>query len=350
MLKDTTIKSKIESKKIKAGIIGATGYTGYELTKILSKHKYVELVVLNSESSAGLKVKDLYNDFDLNLKYTGYSLDEIEKMNLDVIFLALPHTLAMDYVLKLKNNSKCKIIDLSADYRFKNASDYETAYKIQHKDKTTKAVYGSPELFKNEIKNAKIIANPGCYATGMLLSSYPIQNLASYIIFDCKSGWSGAGKNSSFAKDNSLIKDNLVAYNLTKHRHKYEVEQFIKTKLSFTPHVIDTFRGMMITGHFILKEKQDLESIKNIKKLFKEFYKDCPLVEIVDTIPDLHQVQNTNKLIIGGFEVDENNQMVIVCVLDNLLKGASGQAVQNMNLIFCFDEKEGLETNLEGLK
>ncbi len=318
----------------KVGIIGASGYTGYELINILTKHSKVELKVLNSNSYNGKKVKSLYPDFDKDLEFTDYSIDEINDM-CDLVFLAVPHTTAMEIVPKLK----CKVVDLSADYRFKDFKEYEKVYKVGHKDKKNKAVYGLPELFKEDIEKADLVANPGCYATGMILSAYPVQKDASYIVYDCKSGWSGAGKASVFAKDGSVIKDNIVAYKLTKHRHKYEVGQFIKTKLSFTPHVIDTFQGMMITTHILLKKGLDAEKVK---EQYKEVYKDCKFVEVVDDIPDIHAVQGNNKCLIGGFEIDENNQLVIVAVLDNLIKGASGQAVQNMNIMLGFDEMEGL--------
>ncbi len=321
--------------KIKAGIIGASGYTGHELVKVLSKHGKVELLALNSGHNAGKKVKELYPDFEGELAYTGFSIDEINEMNLDVVFLALPHTKAMEFVPKLK----CRIIDLSADYRFKKPEDYEKVYGFGHKDKERKAIYGLPELFREKIKKAKIVANPGCYATGMIASSYPVQKFAKYVIFDCKSGWSGAGKESAYAKDKTLTKDNIIAYNLTRHRHKYEIEQFIKTKVGFTPQVMDTFRGMMIVSHVILKKKHNAAEIK---KMYAEFYKGSPFVQVVEGIADIHAVQNTNKLLLGGFEIDENNRLVIVAVLDNLLKGASGQAVQNMNIMFGFEEKEGL--------
>lgn len=321
--------------RIKAGIIGASGYAGHELVRILSKHPKVELPVLNSENHAGKKVRELYPDFGAELSYTGFSIGEISKMHLDAVFLALPSAKAMDYAPHLK----CKIIDLSADYRFKSPEEYEKVYGIAHKDKKRKAVYGLPELFREKISKARLVANPGCYATGMILSVYPIQKQARYIVFDCKSGWSGAGKESQYAKDGSIIKDNIIAYNITKHRHKYEVQQFIKAKLSFTPHVIDTFRGMMVTSHIIMKKHHTPDEIKG---LYAEFYKNSPFIKIVDNIPDLHAVQNTNKLLLGGFEMDENNQLVVVAALDNLVKGASGQAVQNMNIMFGFEESEGL--------
>lgn len=319
---------------ISAAIIGASGYTGYELVKMLSNHPKVELIALNSDTYGGKQVKSLYRDFESDLKFTSMPMEEINK-KANVVFLALPHGKAMEVVPRIK----CRIIDLSADYRFRNPLDYEKAYGVTHKDKASKAAYGLPELFRDNISHAKLVANPGCYATGMILSAYPLHKDAKHIVFDCKSGWSGAGKSSPYANDPKITKDNIIAYKLTRHRHKYEVEQFIKASVSFTPHVIDTFQGMMVTSHILLNKGKDINSIK---KAYRELYSKCPFVDVVDGIPDLHQVQKTNRIIIGGFEIDESNQLVIVAVLDNLIKGASGQAVQNMNLMFGFDESEGL--------
>ncbi len=314
--------------------MGASGYTGYELIKILKNHPKVELAILNSKTYAGKTVKSLYPDFNDELKFTDASIDEINK--LDLVFLAVPHKTAMEIVPKLK----CKIIDLSADYRFKDSNVYEKVYATKHTDKKTKAVYGLPELFKQKIKKAKVISNPGCYATSCILPALPIQKLAKYIVFDCKSGYSGAGKKPTFFNNPKNYTDNILPYKLTKHRHKYEIEQFIKTKISFTPHVIPTFQGMMCTMHVLLKKESDKDEIISI---FKEFYKNGPFIKIVDKIPDLHDIQGNNYCYLGGFEIDENNQLVVISVIDNLLKGASAQAVQNMNLMFGFNEKEGLE-------
>lgn len=322
---------------IRAGIIGASGYTGYELIKILKKHPQVELVVINSQSYNGKKVSELYTDYKGNDAFTNYSLDEINQLKLDCIFLALPHASAYEYVPKLN----CKIIDLSADYRFKDIQTYESVYGVKHTDPENNkiAVYGLPELFRDRIKKAKIIANPGCYATCSILAALPVMKHAKYIVFDCKSGWSGAGKSSAYAKDPNIIKDNFVAYKLTNHRHKPEIEQFIKKKLSFTPHVIDAFEGMMATTHILLKDNISKEEII---KLYEDFYQNEPFVKVIQgRIPEIKDVAFTNFCHIGGFEVDENNRLVVVSVIDNLLKGASGQAVQNMNIMFGFDENEG---------
>ena len=320
--------------KIKAGIIGASGYAGYELIKILTKHSKVDLKVLNSRTYAGKTVKSIYPDFlDKELKFTNAPIEEIS--NLDVVFLTVPNGTAMEIVPKLK----CKVIDLSADYRFENTGVYEKVYKIEHKDKNRNAVYGLPELFRAEIKKTNVVGNPGCYATASILAALPIQEHADNIIFDCKSGYSGAGAKPTYVNDQKNYSDNIIAYKITNHRHKYEIEQFLKNKISFTLHVIPVFRGLMCTMHAILNKNISKEEIKNI---YEDYYKNEPFVKIVDKIPELHDVQNNNYCCLGGFEIDDNNQLVVVSVLDNLLKGASGQAVQNMNIMFGFDESEGL--------
>ena len=321
--------------KIKAGIIGASGYAGYELIKILKKHPKVDLKILNSRTYAGKTVKSVYKDFkDSKLKFTNAPLNEINK--LDVVFLAVPNTVAMSLVPKLK----CKAIDLGADYRFKDAKIYENVYKAKHTDKKAKYAYGLPELFRKDIKKAKVIGNPGCYATASILAALPMQKYCKYIVFDCKSGYSGAGVKPAYNNDPKNYTDNIIAYKLSAHRHKSEIEQFIKTKLSFTPHVIPAFRGIMCTMHAILNKKIESNKIKNI---YKNYYKKEPFIKIMeDKIPELHDVQNTNYCCIGGFEADDNNQLVVVSTIDNLIKGASGQAVQNMNLMFGFKETIGL--------
>ena len=321
--------------KIAAGIIGASGYAGYELIKLLKKHPKVELKALNSRTYANKTVKSAYKDFkDSKLKFTNAPLNEINKI--DVVFLAVPNTVAMSLVPKLK----CKVIDLGADYRFKDSKIYEKVYKAKHTDKKTKAAYGLPELFKEKIRKTKVVGNPGCYATAALLAALPIQKYCGHIIFDCKSGYSGAGTKKEYVNDPKHYTNNIIPYKLTNHRHKSEIEQFVKAKVSFTPHVIPLFRGLMCTMHAVLNKKLNNKRIKNI---YKNYYKKEPFIKIMeDKIPELHDVQNTNYCCIGGFEVDDNNQLVVVSTIDNLIKGASGQAVQNMNIMFGFKETIGL--------
>jgi N-acetyl-gamma-glutamyl-phosphate reductase len=320
------------------GIIGASGFTGHELVKLLGAHELVELKVLNSRSYAGKKVSSLYSSFEGDDVYTGYSMDEINALNLDLIFLALPHAQSMDTIAAL-NTTETKLIDLSADYRFQDAGTYEKVYGRAPIPTQYDWVYGLPELFKADIQKAHAVANPGCYATASILAAYPVQDLATHIVFDCKSGWSGAGRDSSFAKNPALLKDNLIAYKLTKHRHKYEVEQFVKTPLSFTPHVFDTFQGMMCTAHILLEGDVTAEQIK---QRYQDFYADAAFVHVNENTPEVRQTQKNNFCDIGGFEIDETNQLVVVSTLDNLWKGAAGQAVQNMNLMLGLEETAGL--------
>ena len=320
------------------GIIGASGYTGHELLKLLSSHRQVDLKVMNSRNYAGQQVSSLYSDFDGSQTYTGYSFEEINDFGLDLVFLALPHAKSMDTIQQL-DTAHTKLVDLSADYRFRDAATYEKVYGRPPLPSKHEWVYGLPELFRSDIQNAWAVANPGCYATASILAAYPIQEQARHIVFDCKSGWSGAGRDSSYAKNPELLQDNLIAYSLTKHRHKYEIEQFVHAPISFTPHVFDTFQGMMCTAHILLK---DSISPDDILKRYQDFYSHAAFIRIDKATPQVKQTQQTNFCDIGGFEIDETNQLVIISTLDNLWKGAAGQAVQNMNLMLNFDETEGL--------
>lgn len=324
--------------RYKVGIIGASGYTGHELVKLLLNHPDVELGVLNSRSFAGRSVSSLYPDFEGDEKYTGYDYEKINGLGFDLIFLALPSGMAAAAAAGLDTN-KVRIIDLSADFRFEDPLEYEKAYKRKADFENNKWVFGLPELFKEKIKQARFVANPGCYVTASILASYPVQKYAERIIFDCKSGWSGAGRDSVYAKDPSIIDNNLIAYNISRHRHKYEIQQFIKTKVSFTPHVVNTFQGLMCTAHIILNKKMDSDEVKDI---YTSFYQDVPFVRIREGIPALGDTRRTNFCDIGGFEIDESEQLVVISSIDNLWKGASGQAVQNMNLMLGLEEKRGL--------
>lgn len=329
----------------KIGIIGAGGFTGFELIKILEKHRFVSLKVINSSKYNGQKVSKIIHIKNENLRFTNFNVEDINKINLDLLFLAMPNGEAMKIISQLK----CKVIDLSADYRFNDKKLFEEVYGIKHTDNKNKAEYGLPELNRKQIKNAKLIGNPGCYVTSCILAGLPLLKIYDYIVFDCKSGYSGAGRDSEYIKDPNLIKDNIIPYKLTKHRHRYEIQQILGRKISFTPHVINTFQGLLCTAHIFLKNSF-IKKFKNNKKLmikeiialFESYYKNEKFVKIIKEIPNLHAVQGTNDCVIGGFEIDENNQLVVISVIDNLIKGASGQAVQNMNLMLGYNEDEGL--------
>jgi N-acetyl-gamma-glutamyl-phosphate reductase len=238
-----------------------------------------------------------------------------------------------------KLDKQTRIVDLSADFRFQNPKLYEKVYDQKAAYRKNDWIYGLPELFREKIKNAMRVANPGCYATCSILAAYPVRELAGHIIFDCKSGYSGAGRSSVFAKNPSILEDNLIAYNLTRHRHKYEIQQFIGNNISFTPHVFNTFQGMMCTAHILLKNNAKAD---DVAKAYKKFYRQSPFVRVKNKIPSVSDTQRTNFCDIGGFEIDETNQLVIVATIDNLWKGASAQAIQNMNLMLDLDESEGL--------
>jgi len=313
--------------KKKIGIIGASGYTGFELVKILAGHSGVELLVLNSKGSGGKKISEIYPEFQKDLVYTDHSMQKIREMELDLVFLAREAGFAKKAVVDLN----CKIVDLSRDLRFENNT-----------------VYGLPELFRDKIKAAETIANPGCYATAAILASYPLvkEGVVDHIIFDCKSGYSGAGRTPSYLNDPNNYEDNIIAYKIAYHRHIPEIEKCLaifsqnRLKISLSPHVIPLFRGIMCTTHVILNQDINIDAIK---MLYEKTYNDEPFVKIFeDRLPELHDIQNTNYCYLGGFEIDKNGRAVIVATLDNLVKGASGQAVQNMNLMLGFEETEAL--------
>ncbi|MBI3034220.1 N-acetyl-gamma-glutamyl-phosphate reductase [Candidatus Woesearchaeota archaeon] len=304
---------------IKAAIIGASGYTGFELIKILSRHNKVEIVAANSESKYGKKVSDIYPEYDCDISFTNYGMDKINKIA-DIVFLAVREGMAKKIVPKVT----ARIIDLSPDYRL-----------------GSEAVYGLPELNREKISRTRFVANPGCYATAAILSALPMlgNNNLKNIIFDCKSGYSGAGKTPSQRNSPENLKENVMPYQLTNHEHIKEIEKALGKKVSFTPHVLPLFRGILCTSHFIMNEAVDAGDVKTE---FIKHYEKEQFVKVVDRLPTLHDARNTNYCIIGGFEADHNNRIVIISALDNLLKGASGQAVQNMNIMFGIKESEGL--------
>jgi len=322
------------------GIVGASGYTGSELVGLLLRHKKVEISAITSQQYAGKKFSSLYPEFRgrMDMELMAPSMGELNCLDLDLVFLATPHKVSMDYVPKIDT----KIIDFSGDYRFRDVKVYEKAYGVKHKDPERKAVFGLPELFAKDIKKANVVANPGCYVTACILAGYPLQDFSKYIVYDCLSGYSGAGKKPCYYNEPKHYKENVLPYKLAKHRHKYEIEQFIKPKLSFTPSVINAERGIMCTAHFLLKKNL---SEGQIRKKYENFAKGKPFLRVKaegGMPPELHDVQNTNFCSLGGFEKDENNTAVVVSAIDNLVKGASGQAVQNMNLMLGFKETQGL--------
>ncbi len=295
---------------IKTAILGASGYAGNELVHLLNNHPKASLQYAQSKSNEGKKINDVYPDSELDVVYANPSIDELNEM--DVVFLALPKEEAAVIASALKT----VVIDLSPAHRFND-----------------KYVYGLPEVNRKKIKKANYIANPGCYATACILGVLPLGiDTINSIAFDCKSGYSGGGKNKKYD-----FEENVVPYSLIDHYQKPEIEKFVKAQFSFTPHVVNAFRGLMATIHIFSKTE-----FKNLDKKYRSFYKNEPFVKIDDKVPDFKKATNTHYCYIGGFSKG-NGHYILISVIDNLLKGAASQAVQNMNIRFGFKETDGLK-------
>ncbi|KKT34620.1 MAG: N-acetyl-gamma-glutamyl-phosphate reductase [Parcubacteria group bacterium GW2011_GWA2_44_12] len=318
-------------------IIGAGGYTGKELLSLVARHPFLMLDIAQSFTHAGEKVSDVYSEIPINAVFSDMSTEKIIARKPSAIFFATKAGVAMRYFPTMEQYG-IKGVDLSPDYRFSDVSTYESAYNITHADPIRRVPYGLPEFFKESIKGAKFVANPGCYATACLLAAFPIKDYARHVVFDCKSGWSGSGQKKTMYNDQSVVKNNILAYKLTQHRHEPEIQQFLPCPVYFTPHVIPTFRGILATCHLFLKNSGGQD---DIFELYEKFYRGQPFITVTKDIPHLHQAQSTNRCVIGGFSL-YNNRLVVVSVLDNLLKGASGQAIQNMNIMFGFPSETGL--------
>ncbi len=337
---------------LKVGIIGATGYTGEELVKILAGHKNVKITVLQAIVEKETPISEIFPYLSGKIDVVCKKPDmEEAKKGADVFFLSLPHTVSMEVAPTLLKAGKT-VIDLSADYRL-DVDEYEKWYGAKHKDKANikEAVYGLPELFKDKIKKAKLIANPGCYPTSVILGVAPLLEKdlihSDYIICDSKSGITGAGRKPGWNLENPDIKDNFKAYKVNSHQHSPEMEQILKcfckkdVEVIFVPHLLPIERGILSTIYMRVKNELGYEEII---KVYKEKYKNCPFVRIKSQgkFPQLKEVALTNFFDIG-LAVDINRKVVVVVgAIDNLLKGAAGQAVQNMNIMCGFDETEGL--------
>ena len=333
-------------KKIKAGIIGATGYTGLELYRLLHKHQQVDIIAMSSRTSGKMVASEFPNLIgNCDLSFVDPKDDIF--YNCDIIFFATPHGVAMQSVAQFLAKG-IKIIDLGADFRIQDTKVWSSWYGMEHTETTIlkNCIYGLPEVYEDKIKQANIVANPGCYPTAIMLSLKPLleNNLidTSTIIADCKSGVSGAGRGANIATLLCESSENITAYGVNHHRHKPEIEQELSLiakeniEIIFVPHLIPMQRGMLVTIYVDLK--QDI----NIFDLFKNHYKNDKLVYILanEIQPQTKSVRGTNNCQIGLKK--SGSKLIITTVIDNLIKGASGQAVQNMNLMFGFDKNLGL--------
>ena len=338
---------------IQVGIVGASGYTGEELIKILHRHPNVELRALTSSKNASEKVKDV---LILDFSYEGtFCSPDIENLDgCDVVFFATPNGVAMGMAEKLIEKD-IKVIDISADYRIKDIELWEKWYGLKHLSPklVDLSVYGLPEMHgqRQKIASSMIVGNPGCYPTAALLALLPIMNHLpkQNIIIDAKSGISGAGRNLDSKKLFAAGEDNFQAYSVKSHRHYPEILSILQTVDSansdvlFVPHLSSMIRGIFSSIYV----KVSLDGQNEITDIYQKYYKNSPFVEICnnDLFPRVSDVSNTNKCLISLKYVDNKDDtvnLVIFSVIDNLVKGASGQAVQNMNIMFNLDEKTGL--------
>ncbi len=338
----------------KVSIAGATGYTGIELLRLLVKHPEVEIVTLTAESHAGKNIADVAPSLQGWVDQTLVKLSPEVAQGCDVLFLALPHTTSMQHVPELLQSGR-KIIDLSADYRLHEAEVYGQWYKTPHlnPELLSQAVYGLPELHRKAIKKAQLVANPGCYPTGAILALAPFmqQDWADResIIIDSKSGVSGAGRKLSQTTQFCEANESVAAYGLGDHRHTPEIEQELSglaeqnITVSFSPHLMPMTRGLLTTAYVSLKQAMDRQALHGH---FTKFYKKERFVRVLEAgqYANTAHVAGSNVCDIG-VQVDTRNQRAIVTsAIDNLMKGASSQAIQNMNLMLGIDETTGLDT------
>jgi N-acetyl-gamma-glutamyl-phosphate reductase len=341
---------------VKVGIIGATGYAGNELVRILLGHKDVEIVWLGSRSYIDQNYSDVYrNMFKLvDAKCMDDNMEQLAN-EVDVIFTATPQglcaSLVNDDIL-----SKVKIIDLSADFRLKNVDIYEKWYKLEHKSPQyiDEAVYGLCEINRDKVtKDTRIIANPGCYTTTSILTLYPLVKEGiinpDTIIIDAKSGTSGAGRGAKVANLFCEVNESMKAYGVGTHRHTPEIEEQLgyacgrdDLKLIFTPHLVPMNRGILVTAYANLAKDVTYE---DVKAAYDKYYDKEYFVRVLpkDVCPETRWVEGGNFVDIGFKIEPRTNRIIAMGALDNLVKGAAGQAVQNMNLLFGFDENEGLK-------
>lgn len=343
---------------VKVGIIGATGYAGNELVRLLMGHKDVEIMWYGSRSYIDKKYAEVYQNMFEIVEDTCLD-DNMEELasKVDVIFTATPQGFLAG-VLTEEILSRVKIIDLSADFRIKDVRTYEKWYKIEHKSPQfiEEAVYGLCEINRDKVKGARLIANPGCYTTCSILTAYPLVKEGlidpDTLIIDAKSGTSGAGRGAKLPNLFCEVNENMKAYGVTNHRHTPEIEEQLgyaagkEIMVNFTPHLVPMNRGILATEYAALNKKADgtLPTYGEVKAIYDKYYKNEKFVRVLekDICPETKWVEGSNYVDVN-FKIDERTgRIVMMGALDNLVKGAAGQAVQNMNLLFGFDEAEGL--------
>ncbi|QER41123.1 N-acetyl-gamma-glutamyl-phosphate reductase [Acinetobacter suaedae] len=342
---------------ISVGIVGGTGYTGVELLRLLLRHAHVQVSILTSRTEAGKRVADMFPSLrgHTELEFSDLNVEQLKQC--DVVFFATPHGVAMQHAEELVA-AGTKVIDLAADFRLQNLEQFENWYGMQHVCPTVlkSSVYGLTELNREKIKQAEVIGNPGCYPTTVQLGLAPLLKGQSglintqSIIVDAKSGVSGAGRKASLGMIYTENADNFKAYGVAGHRHHPEIVEALENiseqqgqfdQLIFVPHLVPMIRGMLSTIYVDLTEQGQQ---KDLQALYEDFYKNERFVDVMpaNSSPETRSVRGANELRIALYR-PQPSKLVILVAQDNLVKGAAGQAVQNMNLMFGIDEATGLE-------
>ena len=337
---------------VRVAVLGATGYAGAELVRILAGHPETQLTCLTSRQHDGVPFSDIYPGFSgiVDLKCHRFSQKHVCD-SADIVFTALPHKASMEVVPGLLSGG-LKVIDLSADFRFRNVATYEKWYEPhQAQDLLDIAVYGLCEVYSDAIKSANIVGNPGCYPTSVLLPLLPLvkEKMIDFtgLVADSKSGTSGAGRSPMLATHFCEVNEFYKAYKVAEHRHNPEMDEVLsqfaeeKAHITFVPHLVPMTRGMLTT---IYGEMTEVFSEADVRSVLETFYKGKPFVRICQSnrFPNTRDVKGTNFCDVGIKVIPEAKRLIMVSVIDNLVKGASGQAVQNMNLMCGFPETTGL--------
>jgi N-acetyl-gamma-glutamyl-phosphate reductase len=335
---------------LKVGIVGGTGYTGVELMRLLARHPSVELGVITSRSESGKAVADLFPSLrgHVDLDFSEPSLESYGEC--DLVFFATPNTTAMAQAEALLE-AGIRVIDLAADFRIKHIPTWEHWYGATHACPAlvAEAVYGLPELNREQIRGARLVANPGCYPTSVILALLPLLRHGMIdpksIIADCKSGTSGAGRKASVGTAFCEVTESVKAYAVQGHRHQPEIREILQTvdagaELVFTPHLMPMIRGIHATVY-----ADATADASQAQSLFEDYYRDEPFVDVMPagSHPETRSVRGANICRLAVHYLAEANKFVVLSVEDNLVKGAAGQAIQNMNLMFGLDETAGLE-------
>ena len=345
------MKAANSKNKIRVGIVNVTGYAGVELARLLSRHPSVELVSVSGRSAAGKKLGEVFPHLaSVDLTITA-ELGEV-----DFAFSALPHKESLDVVKALVSGG-VKVVDISADFRLKDPALYQEWYGFSHTapELLAETVYGLPEIYRKDIAKARLVANPGCYPTSAILGLAPVMKaglVGTHIIIDSKSGLSGSGRTLNLSSHYAEANEDVTAYALEGHRHLPEIEQEVarfmhgaKPVVTFVPHLVPMTRGILSTIYAPLSGRLEAskDGIAELKTLFQDFYKDEPFVRISPVPPHSKHTTGSNMCLIYPTIDIRSGRVIIISAIDNLVKGAAGQAIQNMNIMLGFPETAGLE-------